>query len=126
MRTVADHAYWLSGIALRDGGGTAPLGTVDARSAGFGVGDPKPGATQNGGGSLTGGNLGALAYTSQSQGVGRRRRRRRAPTCSNLTATQRPDASPSTRRAPAELRRDAAGEDRRTGHGRRSPAAGAR
>ena len=32
--TTADHAYWLSGIALRDGGGAAPLGTVDARSRG--------------------------------------------------------------------------------------------
>ena len=70
VRTVADHAYWLSGIALRNGSGTAPLGTVDARSAGFGVGDPKPGATENGGGSLSGGNLGSLAYTSQSKAWG--------------------------------------------------------
>ena len=25
--TVADHAYWLSGLKLRDSGGSAPLGT---------------------------------------------------------------------------------------------------
>ena len=35
--TTADHAYWLSGIALRDSSGTAPLGTLDARSSGTGV-----------------------------------------------------------------------------------------
>jgi hypothetical protein len=68
--TTADHAYWLSGIALRAGAGTAPLGTVDARSEAFGTGDPKPGATQNGGGSLSGGNLGSIAYTSQSKAWG--------------------------------------------------------
>ena len=68
--TTADHAYWLSGIALRDGGGAAPLGTVDARSEAFGRGDPRPGATQNGSGSLSGGNLGSLAYTSRSKGWG--------------------------------------------------------
>jgi hypothetical protein len=70
VQTTADHAYWLSGIGVRDGGGSAPLGAVDARSHGFGTGDPKPGATQNGGGTLTGGNLGALGYTSQSKGWG--------------------------------------------------------
>ena len=30
--TTAGHAYWVYGVALRDGGGTAPLGTVDVRS----------------------------------------------------------------------------------------------
>ena len=38
--TVADHAYWLSGLKLRDSGGSAPLGQVDARSEGFGRDDP--------------------------------------------------------------------------------------
>ena len=33
--TVADHAYWLSGLKLRDGSGAAPLGQVDARSEGL-------------------------------------------------------------------------------------------
>jgi hypothetical protein len=76
--TKADHAYWLSGIALRDGGGAAPLGTVDARSLGFGQGDPQPGATQTGSGSLTGGNLGSIAYTSQTKGWGATPRTARA------------------------------------------------
>jgi C-terminal binding-module, SLH-like, of glucodextranase len=86
VRTVADHAYWLSGIALRDGAGTAPLGTVDARSEGFGTGDPKPGATQTGGGSLAGGNLGSLAYTSESKAWGATRRAPKADVL-NLSAT---------------------------------------
>jgi hypothetical protein len=70
VQTVADHAYWLSGIGLRDGSGSAPLGTVDARSEGFGTGDPKPGATQRGSGTLSGGHLGSLGYTSQSKAWG--------------------------------------------------------
>ena len=70
VQTVADHAYWLSGIALRSGGGASPLGTIDARSEGFGVGDAPAGATQSGGGALAGGNLGALAFTSQSKNWG--------------------------------------------------------
>src|SRR4051794_19810044 len=67
VETTADHAYWLSGISVRDGSGSAPLGTVDARSQAFGAGDPKPGPTQNGASTLSGGNLGSLAYTSQSK-----------------------------------------------------------
>ncbi len=65
--TVADHAYWLSGLRLRDGSGPAPLGTIDVRSKGFGVGDPEPSGTRFGGGLLTGGDLPALAYTRQYQ-----------------------------------------------------------
>lgn len=63
--TVADHAYWLSGLRLRDGSGAAPLGKVDAISGGFGTGDPVAGATQTGAGTLPPGNLGALAYTER-------------------------------------------------------------
>jgi hypothetical protein len=65
--TQATGAYWLSGVQLRDAGGSAPLGTIDVRSEGFGYGDPAPSDTQRGGGALTGGNLPALAYTSQSR-----------------------------------------------------------
>jgi hypothetical protein len=68
--TVANHAYWLSSIKLRDGSGDAPLGTIDVRSRGFGAGDPKPGATQRGGGALGPGTLGALTFTEQSKGWG--------------------------------------------------------
>jgi hypothetical protein len=38
--TVADHAYWLSALELRDSSGEAPTGGIDARSEGFGTGDP--------------------------------------------------------------------------------------
>src|SRR3954453_17799130 len=65
--TVADHAYWLSGVRLRDGSGDAPLGTIDVRSRGFGVGDPPAGAPQHGGGALGPGTLGELAYEEQSK-----------------------------------------------------------
>ena len=84
--TTADHAYWLSEIALRAGGGAAPLGTIDARSQGFGKDDPKPDATQRGGGSLAGGNLGAIAYTSESKAWGAAPSSSRADAL-NLTAT---------------------------------------
>jgi hypothetical protein len=63
----ADHAYWLSGVHLRDATGATPLGTIDVRSEGFGVGDPTPSGTQAGGGALTGGILPAIAYEEQSQ-----------------------------------------------------------
>jgi hypothetical protein len=55
---------------LRDGSGSAPLGTIDVRSEGFGVGDPTPGSTQAGGGALTGGTLPAISYSEQSKAWG--------------------------------------------------------
>jgi hypothetical protein len=75
--TVADHAYWLSGMKLRDAGGDAPLGQVDARSAGFGRLDPPADPTQSGGGALTGGNLGAMPFVERSKTWGRAPRARR-------------------------------------------------
>jgi hypothetical protein len=59
---VADHAYWLSGLRSRD---ASQQGTVDAFSHSFGAGDPVASATQRGAGTLTGGNLGTLAFTRQ-------------------------------------------------------------
>ena len=70
VKTVADHAYWLSDVRLRDGSGDAPLGTIDVRSRGFGVGDPVPGATQHGGGALAPGTLGSIEFTEQSKAWG--------------------------------------------------------
>jgi hypothetical protein len=69
-KTVADHAYWLSRLRLRDGGGEAPLGEVDAMSHGFGVTDPEPGPTQTSAGALPPGNLGTFAYTERSRAWG--------------------------------------------------------
>jgi hypothetical protein len=65
--TAAGHAYWVSKVALRDGSGSAPLGTVDVRSEGFGVGDPPAQPTEHGGGTLTGGQIPAIGYSSQSR-----------------------------------------------------------
>src|SRR5919108_1889689 len=66
--TVADHAYWLSGLRLRDSSGSAPAGVVDARSEAFGLGDPPANPTQtspaNG---LKGGNLGTLNYSERKK-----------------------------------------------------------
>jgi hypothetical protein len=53
--TVADHAYWLSELRVRDASGDAPRGFIDVVSEGFGVTDPVPGDTESGGGALTGG-----------------------------------------------------------------------
>ena len=61
---VGDHAYWLSGLELRDG---AESGEIDALSHGFGVEDPEPGETEMGTGTLEGGNLGSLMYTLQKR-----------------------------------------------------------
>ncbi|MEA2351468.1 MAG: hypothetical protein QOG86_2409, partial [Thermoleophilaceae bacterium] len=70
VRTVANHAYWLSGMRVRDASGDAPFGTIDVRSHGFGLGDPVAGATQHGGGTLGPGTLGQLPYTEQSKAWG--------------------------------------------------------
>jgi hypothetical protein len=67
---VADHAYWLSAVTLRNGTGTAPIGKVDVLSQGFGVGDPTPSGVTNGAGVLTGGQNPAMPYTCQSQSWG--------------------------------------------------------
>ena len=67
VATNADHAYWLSGIGLRDSSGSSPLGTIDVKSHGFGVGDPTPASTAFGGGALTGGQIPAIAYNSQKK-----------------------------------------------------------
>jgi hypothetical protein len=76
--TTADHAYWLSAIALRNGGGSAPLGSVDARSAGFGTGDPPTRATARRAGTLSGGTFGSIPYTAQSRSWGATPRTARA------------------------------------------------
>jgi predicted esterase len=54
LGVVADHAYWISGLELRDGGGH---GTIDAVSHGFSRADAKPSATESGQGQLAGGAL---------------------------------------------------------------------
>ncbi|HVS68745.1 MAG TPA: hypothetical protein VHE56_09350 [Mycobacteriales bacterium] len=63
-KVVADHAYWLSGIVARR---ATAIGTIDVRSRGFGVGDPKPSGMTEGAGALTGGTKAAIPYAEFSQ-----------------------------------------------------------
>jgi hypothetical protein len=64
---VGDHAYWVSDVRARGDG----VAQFDARSHGFGVGDPSPSPlTQVGAGTLTGGNFGPLTYESRSKSWG--------------------------------------------------------
>ncbi len=67
LGTASGHAYWLSSVTLRDAGGSAPLGTVNVRSEGFGLGDPVPSGVSTGAGILEGGALAPLPYVSQTQ-----------------------------------------------------------
>jgi hypothetical protein len=68
--TVADHAYWLSGLRLRDDSGTTPQGEVDAFSAGFGEGDPEPAPTVQSAGTLGPGAQGEIPFRRRSKDWG--------------------------------------------------------
>jgi pimeloyl-ACP methyl ester carboxylesterase len=61
--SIADHAYWLSGLTVKKG---ATRGTIDVRSLGFGRGDAPVGQVQNGTGALQGGTRGPMPYVSQT------------------------------------------------------------
>ena len=70
---AADHAYWLSAMKVRTPGSkfstydTLTDGKVEAISHGFGVGDPTASGLQAGSGTLQGGTIPVIAYTSQYQ-----------------------------------------------------------
>lgn len=68
---VANHAYWVSGLTIRSPSHTAtngdPEGEFDVFSHGFGTSDPVASGSQPGTGTLTGGNMGSLAYASLTQ-----------------------------------------------------------
>jgi pimeloyl-ACP methyl ester carboxylesterase len=66
--TAGGHAYWVSGVQLRDYTGNPPIGTIDVRSLGFGVGDPPASATAAVAGTLPPDNLGVLGYGGQARG----------------------------------------------------------
>jgi hypothetical protein len=63
---VSDHAYWVSGLSLRDAK-AAHTGTFDARSEAFGVGDGKPTSVASGAGALEGGAHGPMLYYERRQ-----------------------------------------------------------
>ena len=58
---VADHAYWLSGLAVRSKAAGA-LGQIDARSEAFGTADPAVNPPTTSTGVLTGGYHGPMPY----------------------------------------------------------------
>jgi hypothetical protein len=63
---VADHAYWLSDLRVRDAAAD-PAGKVDARSAGFGRGDRAPLGVETSAGVMEGGRKGPMPYRRSSQ-----------------------------------------------------------
>jgi len=68
-RIVADHAYWLSGLRVRDLDSN-PTGRIDARSKAFGLGDPQPLGVEASAGLLTGGAHGPTPYRRREQRLG--------------------------------------------------------
>jgi hypothetical protein len=68
-RAVADHAYWLSGLTVRDPS-AAPTGTIDVRSDGFGVGDAPVLGVDRSAGTLDGGQHGPMPFVQRSQAWG--------------------------------------------------------
>jgi len=99
---VANHAYWISGLTLRSESHTGqngdPEGEIDALSHGFGVGDPTASALKPGTGTLGGGYLGPIAYTSFAKTWGTTPSAARGDTI-NLTLTNIATASVNVRRA---------------------------
>jgi predicted esterase len=59
-----DHAYWVSGVTVRQSGSD---GQIDVFSHGFGTSDPVASGSEPGTGTLTGGNMGPLTYASLTQ-----------------------------------------------------------
>jgi pimeloyl-ACP methyl ester carboxylesterase len=96
--TAAGHAYWISRLRLRDTSGDPPIGTIDARSSGFGRGDPAPAATTATAGMLPPGNLGVLAYAGRAKSWGPPPRTRVADRL-DVTATNLAAATVDPRRA---------------------------
>jgi hypothetical protein len=70
VNTTAGHAYWVSGVKVRDASANDGRGLVDVRSEGFGVGDAPVSATVRGSGAITGGVLFSLPFTLQSRAWG--------------------------------------------------------
>jgi hypothetical protein len=68
-QVVADHAYWLSHVRLRNPD-TRPTGELDARSEAFGVADPPALGVTTAPGTLDGGSHGPMPYVRRQQELG--------------------------------------------------------
>lgn len=66
-KTVADHAYWLSNLKVRNVGTAGEGGLVDAYSHGFGLGTSKGKGVASSTGILQGGAHGPMLYLRSSQ-----------------------------------------------------------
>ena len=66
-QVVADHAYWLSGLRVRDA--EAGTGTIEVRSEAFGEGVPEVQPVTVGAGTVTGGAFGTAPYAERRQDV---------------------------------------------------------
>jgi hypothetical protein len=96
-RAVADHAYWLSRLRVRDRD-ASPEGTIDARSHAFGVGDPRVLPLDTEPGTLDGGSHGPLPYVSRARRWSRTPRTRKANRL-DVRATNVATATVDVRRA---------------------------
>ena len=65
----SDHAYWVSGLTLRNSTAFPPIGRIDVMSFGFGVADPTSNPTQTGSGVYVG-TTGPVSYTYQTRDWG--------------------------------------------------------
>jgi hypothetical protein len=68
-RAVADHAYWLSRLRVRDTK-ASPTGTIDVRSAGVGIGDAEIQPLRQSAGAVDGGSHGAMPYQRRERHPG--------------------------------------------------------
>jgi predicted esterase len=68
-QVVADHAYWLSELRVRNPDAN-PIGEIDAHSAAFGVGDPPALGVTRSAGILEGGAHGPMPYVRRQQDWG--------------------------------------------------------
>ncbi|MEA2123225.1 MAG: hypothetical protein QOI80_7 [Solirubrobacteraceae bacterium] len=93
--SIADHAYWLSGLTVKEG---AARGTIDVRSLGFGRKDPPAGSVEDGAGTLDGGSRGPTPYASQTLAWGKAPKAARADKLV-VTATDVATAVVDARRA---------------------------
>jgi hypothetical protein len=92
---VADHAYWLSGLRLRN---PKENGTIDAQSAAFGRADAVARDLERGQGVLQGGARGPMAYDERSKAWGPEPARAKADSLA-IDAKNLAAATVDTRRA---------------------------
>ena len=134
--SAADHAYWLSGLRVREG--DEPRARIDARSHAFGVGDPPLLAEEQDAATLDGGSHGPLPFARRTRQWGdapaepranrldldvtRRRRRARSTSPARASAATSTCASRATgrcaSRSPAATRSSRPPRARRAGRAR--------